>query len=128
MIYKRNNDFYNGYRLFTINNQPNQQLYGKKHFNSKYGPPTQLEVEDNKKITLYTKAKDLARIMNEFFINKVQTIVSGLRHGHTDLSGCKKIMNDKKISLSLRFVTVAKIRKLLSNLKNKTSSFIAVRI
>ena len=86
------------------------------------GPPTQLEVEDNKKITLYTKAKDLARIMNEFFINKVQTIVSGLGNGHTDLSGCKKIMNDKKISLSLRFVTVAKVKKLLSNLKNKTSS------
>ena len=35
------------------------------------GPPSQLEVEENKKITLYRKARNLARIMNEFFISKV---------------------------------------------------------
>ena len=32
------------------------------------GPPTQLEVEADNKITLYRKARDLANIMNEFFI------------------------------------------------------------
>ena len=32
------------------------------------GPPTQLEVEADYKITLYRKARDLANIMNEFFI------------------------------------------------------------
>ena len=42
------------------------------------GPPSQLEVEENKKITMYRKAKDLARIMNEYFISKVQTIIKGL--------------------------------------------------
>ena len=73
------------------------------------GPPTQLEVEENKKITLYTKAKDLAKIMNVFFISKVQTIVAGLSNIPTDLSGCKKVMNGRNISLSLRFVTVAKL-------------------
>ena len=43
------------------------------------GPPTQLEVEEDKKIVLYTKARDLARVMNEFFISKVQAIVKGLK-------------------------------------------------
>ena len=47
------------------------------------GPPTQLEVEENKKITLYTKAKDLAKLMNEFFIQKVQSIVEGLSNVST---------------------------------------------
>jgi hypothetical protein len=76
------------------------------------GPPTQLEVEEDKKITLYRKARDLARIMNEFFISKVQTIVKGLRQVPRDLSGCKKLMQGKNISLSLRFVTVRKVQKL----------------
>ena len=86
------------------------------------GPPTQLEVEEEKKITLYTKAKDLARVMNEFFITKVQNIVKGLKDVPTDLSECRKLMMGKNLSLSLRFVTVQKVRKLLGSLKNKTSS------
>ena len=60
--------------------------------------------------------------MNEFCISKVQTIVAGLSNIPPDLSGCKKVMNGRNISLSLRFVTVAKVRKLLSSLKNKTST------
>jgi hypothetical protein len=86
------------------------------------GPPTQLEVEEKKKITLYRKAKDLARLMNEFFISKVQTILKGLREVPRDLSGCKKLMQGKRITFSTKFVTVRKIRKLLGSLKNKTSS------
>ena len=35
------------------------------------GPPSQLEVDIDKKLTLITKAKDLAKVMNEFFISKV---------------------------------------------------------
>ena len=86
------------------------------------GPPSQLEVEENKKITLYRKARDLARIMNEFFISKVQTILKGLTKLPSDLSGCAKLMQGKNISFSARFVTVRKIRKLLGSLKMKTSS------
>ena len=51
-----------------------------------------------------------------------KNIVWGLGSIPADLGGCKQVMNGKNISLSLRFVTVAKVRKLLSNLKNKTSS------
>ena len=43
------------------------------------GPPTQLEVEEQNRITLYTKAKDLARVMNTYFISKVENIRKGLR-------------------------------------------------
>ena len=86
------------------------------------GPPSQLEVEEDNKITLYTKAKDIARIMNTFFITKVQTIVAGLRQVPSDLSGCNKVMHGRDISLSMKYVTVWKVRKLLSCLKNKTST------
>ena len=86
------------------------------------GPPTQLEVEEKKKITLYTKAKDLAKVMNEFFISKVQNIVPGLIAVPTNLIGCRDMMKGKRISLSMRFVTVQKVRKLLMCLKNKTST------
>ena len=86
------------------------------------GPPSQLEVDKDKKITLYTKARDLASVMNEFFITKVQKIVENLRKVPVDLSGCRNIMADRKISLSLKFVTVKKVRKLLAGLKNKTST------
>ena len=39
-----------------------------------------------------------------------------------DLSGCKSIMRNKRISVSLKFVTVAKVKRLLKSLKVKTST------
>ena len=39
-----------------------------------------------------------------------------------DLSGCRKVMQGRDISLSMKFVTVRKVRKLLGSLKNKTST------
>ena len=86
------------------------------------GPPTQLEVEANNKISLYRKARDLAEIMNEFFISKVQKIVKCLPQLPKDLSGCEKLMQGKNITFSAKFVTVKKIRKLLASLKVKTCS------
>ena len=86
------------------------------------GPPTQLEVEQNNKIVLCRKAKELAKVMNEFFISKVEKIVEGLPKLPVTLSGCEKLMEGKNISFSTRFVSVQKIRKLLGSLKNKTST------
>ena len=88
------------------------------------GPPSQLEVEIDKKLTLLTKAKDLAKTMNEFFISKVENIVNGLRKLPLNLSGCKKVMGGKNIHLFLQFVSVGKVRKLLGQLKNKKSTSI----
>ena len=70
---------------------------------------------------MYTKAKDLAMIMNDYFISKVNTINKGLRNVPVDLSGCKKIMLGKNLTLSMKHVTVEKVRKLLKSLKNTTS-------
>ena len=86
------------------------------------GPPTQLEVEEENRITLYTKAKDLARVMNTYFISKVENIRKGLKKVPENLSGCQKIMRGKNLFLALKFVTVKKVKSLLSSLKNKTSS------
>ena len=86
------------------------------------GPPTQLEVKEAKEIKMYTKAKDLAMIMNDYFISKVNTINKGLRNVPVDLSGCKKIMLGKNLTLSMKHVTVEKVRKLLKSLKNTTST------
>ena len=75
------------------------------------GPPTQLETEEKKKITLHTKARDLAQLMNDFFISKVQNILKKLRNLPIDLAGCRKIMNNKDLAISMKFVTVRKVRK-----------------
>ena len=88
------------------------------------GPPSQLEVMENKEIKMYSKARDIAKIMNEFFIRKVKTIVERLRKVPANLSGCRMIMQGKNINLSMRYVTVNKVRKLLSSLKNTTSTAI----
>ena len=86
------------------------------------GPPTQLEDEIDKKVTLHSKARDIAMIMNNFFITKVQNVLKKLRNLPPNLAGCKKVMEDRNLTISLKFVTVKKVRKLLQNLKNKTST------
>ena len=62
----------------------------------------------------------MARVMNKF--SKVQTIVKGLKKVPEDLSGCRKVMSGRKLSLSSTFVTVKKVKSLLCSLKNKTST------
>ena len=92
------------------------------------GPPVQLEVEVNKKVTLVTKAKDLAKVMNDFFISKVQKIVQDLRKLPVNLTACKNIMEFKNTSMHLQFVSVGKVRKLLSQLKNKKLNNFSVKL
>ena len=60
--------------------------------------------------------------MNIYFISKVQNIVNGLKKVPENLTGCKGIMAGKELSLSLKFVSVKKVKALLCSLKNKTSS------
>ena len=91
---------------------------------SSAGPPTQLEVLKDNKLTLCTKAADIAQSMNEFFVSKVQKILNSLKNVPVNLNGCKQIMEDRDISLSLSFVRVEKIKKYLRELKPKTSSSI----
>ena len=75
--------------------------------------PHQLVV-DNK---LYRKSSEVAKLLNEFFINKVNCLRSKFKDQHINLDGCYMAMSSKSCSLSLSFVTVSKVEKLLRNLK-----------
>ena len=86
------------------------------------GPPTQLEINDGQKIYYDSKAITIARIMNDYFVGKVQKIAQNLLQIPFDLTGCKSLMNGKKVSMSLNHVTVWKVWRILKSLKNETRS------
>ena len=81
------------------------------------GPPTQLQIGN----MLVTKASSLAKLMNDFFVDKVLKIRNGIRNVAANLGVCRRIMSGKKCKLSLKYVNVDKIKKLLRNLKNTKS-------
>ena len=82
------------------------------------GTPSQLEVDNR----LETKPSDIARIMNDFFINKVQTIRGGMRQLPENLRECWNVMRGKNCRLGLKHVTVETVHKLISKLKNSRST------
>ena len=84
------------------------------------GTPHQIEVDGR----LVTQARLIAKYMNEFFIDKVQTIRLAMGQTLENLSTCTRIMINKKIKLSLHHVTVDQVKKLLKKLKNTTSTSI----
>ena len=86
------------------------------------GPPTRLESEKDGGMTLISKAADIAKLMNEFFVQKVDSIVGGLEEADCNLGGCLSLMQGKRISMSLNHLTVYKVRKLLGTLKTKKST------
>ena len=92
---------------------------------SSHGSPTQLEVNQDGQMKLYTKAADIARTMNEFFVMKVQNILHLLKSTPLDLAGCRKVVEGKKdLSLSMQFVSVQVVKSMLKKLKNKRSTSI----
>ena len=81
------------------------------------GTPSQIEVNN----VLYKKAKDVAKYMNEFFVQKVNNLRSRFVRQGLNLSHCEKAMGNKKCKLGLRFVTLKQVLKLLKNLKSSKS-------
>ena len=77
------------------------------------GSPHQIEVNGR----LVTRSSLIAKLMNQFFIDKVQTIRHAMGHTVENLSTCIKIMADRNMKLSLHHVTVEQVRKLLKKLK-----------
>ena len=71
------------------------------------GTPHQIEV-DNK---LVTKASSIAKLMNEFFIDKVLKIRTVLRKVSEKLEHCKDIMVEKRCSIDAKHVTVDTVKK-----------------
>ena len=81
------------------------------------GCPSQI-VKNN---ILYRKAKDVAKHMNEYFIEKVATIKESFENLPVNLDWCRRAMRGKNCKLNLRHVSVRKVLKILKNLKPSKS-------
>ena len=87
-----------------------------KHFMDWNSPGTPNQILVNN--VLYRKAFEVATLLNDFFIEKVEKHMKMFRGGNLDLKGCQKIMDSKRCSLTLNFVSVKKIENLIRNLKS----------
>ena len=70
------------------------------------------------------KASRIAKIMNEFFYNKVQMINSSLAQKEWSSDSCKKVMQGKNSKLYLQFVTKNEVKQILKNLSSSKSTAI----
>jgi hypothetical protein len=84
------------------------------------GPPQQL----NNNGRLVTSAREIATIMNEFFISKVRLIKESIRNVPNNFHKCIEIMRGKVCRLNLNHVTVKKVNQLLRGLKDSKSTSI----
>ena len=82
------------------------------------GTPTQINIGNK----LITSAKLIAQKMNEFFIDKVQTIRAGMQAAVCNLDKVHAIMSNKKCKMKVTHVTVLKVKKILKSLSNSRST------
>ena len=73
------------------------------------GSPNKI-VKDN---ILYSKLVDVANIMNQYFIEKIDNLRKKLSNLPLSLDYCKKAIEGKSCSLSLTFVPKHKVLKIL---------------
>ena len=79
------------------------------------GPPTKLMNNGN----IFSKPKDLAKIMNNFFINKVKLLRRNLpRNAEDPLALVKRLMSNRRCNFSFKCVHPDEIDKIIDNLKN----------
>ena len=84
----------------------------------KQGSPFQLFHEGQ----IHTKPRDLARIMNEYFINKVRSYVANLDPPLScPIELIRKLMQNKTCALQLSAVHPDQVDKILSGLKTSSS-------
>ena len=81
------------------------------------GSPSQIS-KDN---VLVTKAKQIAEIMNEFFVDKIQNLKSKFVDASPNYNHCYKAMAGKNCRLSMNYVSMRKILRILKNLKTSKS-------
>ena len=81
------------------------------------GTPRQI-VKDNK---LYSKPKDVAEIMNQFFLSKIEKIRQKFNNISVNLEFCKKKRVGKTCKLDLKYVSQDRIFKILKKLKSSKS-------
>ena len=70
------------------------------------GTPTQLKVNNQ----LITSAKKIAKLMNEFFLNKVENIRASMPAADLNTSKVEEVMSNKNCSLSFKHVNVQKVK------------------
>ena len=87
---------------------------------NKSGSPSQLSVDG----ILVTKASLIAKKMNCFFLDKVNTIRKDIKPLTNTFDKCKEVMKDKTCKVTLKHATVGKVRQLLKNLKSSKSTSI----
>ena len=87
---------------------------------SKPGAPTTLNVGGQ----VVTKSKELAKVMNEAFIGKVNRIKNSIPATHTDpLEKTRQFLADKLIpTFTFRHVTMMEMSKIISTLSNSTAA------
>ena len=84
----------------------------------KQGTPTQINTGSK----LVTSAKLIAQTMNEFFLNKVQTIRAGMQPVACDMDKVHEVMVNKRCQMKFKHVTVSKVKKILKSLSNSRST------
>ena len=84
------------------------------------GTPSQIKVNNE----LITSAKEIAQHMNEYFIQKVLDIRSGMQVADFSLSRVKGIMGNKNCKLQLSHINVGKVKKILMSLSSSRSTSI----
>ena len=82
------------------------------------GTPNQIKVDGQ----LVTSAKKIAQAMNEFFLNKVQTIREGMTSVAFNLSKVHDIMLNKKCKMELKHASLQTVEKVLKSLSNSRST------
>ena len=82
------------------------------------GTPNQIKVDGQ----LVTSAKKIAQAMNEFFLNKVQTIREGMTSVAFNLSKVHDIMLNKKCKMKLKHASLQTVKKVLKSLSNSRST------
>ena len=82
------------------------------------GPPTKL-VLDGK---LFTKPRELCKVMNEFFINKVKGLRNGIPANIGDpLRAVRNIMANKMCSLKIRSCHPDEVSEIMDKLNRKSN-------
>ena len=82
------------------------------------GSPTKL-VENG---SLFSKPADLARIMNQYFVNKVRNLRENLPQNPGDpIALVRRLMMNRKCSLKLKSIHPDQVLKIISNLKSSSS-------
>ena len=81
------------------------------------GTPTQLF--NNNKIV--SKAYDIASIMNEYFVQKIDNLRSNFHNITPNFDGCRKAMNSRSCKMYLQHITVARVVKMIESWKGSRS-------